>query len=98
MEKFIKDGMVAVLVSPEHGFGWSTDCEQFSEELLFDKDLVALVLDGKLDEAQELAEKRYDPFDGSASGLEVFWVPQGTAFYVNECDGWECICYKTYKA
>lgn len=92
MEKLIKDGAVAVLISPDFGAGWSTWNEEHEEGLLFDRDIVEAVLDGNKDEAKRIAADKYPgAYLGGAAGLEVVWIEQGTTFTVEEYDGSESI-------
>ena len=50
MTKYIRDGEVAVLYSPGYGAGWSTWAEGSErEQLLYDPDIVQLVLDRNSD-------------------------------------------------
>ena len=48
MDKVIRDGKVAVLVSYGYGAGWSTWNSARSDSLLFDPDIVQMVLDGAM--------------------------------------------------
>jgi len=92
MEKLIKDGAVAVLISPGFGAGWSTWNEEHEEGLLFDRDIAEAVLAGNNDEAERIAEEKYPgAYLGGAAGLEVVWIEQGTTFTVEEYDGSESI-------
>lgn len=85
MEKLYNDKrQVAVLVSHGYGAGWST----WEDVNPMDKRYAELILNGKLDEAEELAEaERYYP-DG-LSGCKVHWLDEGTKFFINEYDGAE---------
>jgi len=91
MTRVAEDGSneVAVLISCGFGAGWSTWNQDDKETLLFHKDLVQLVLDGKKAEAGALAEKMTDAYIGGAEDLEVVWVREGTQFWVLEYDGSE---------
>ena len=82
---------VAVLVSPGFGGGWSTWCyeDKETEILLFHKDLVELVLEGKNGSAARLAEEMTDAYVGGAESLIVTWIPEGSRFIVHEYDGSE---------
>jgi len=93
MEKFIKDGKVAVLISPNYGAGWSTWAEDAHKETLcMDARLVYLVLDGRRDEAASLAKKLIpEVYTGGAKDLTIEWVTQGQQFEVEEYDGYETI-------
>lgn len=93
MNKFIRDGKVAVLVSYGYGAGW------FSwnniEECLFDMEIVDMVLrDASASEIEKRAlEKWPEGHWGGAIGLTVEWVPQGVLFRITEYDGYEDIEY-----
>ena len=82
---------VAVLISPGFGAGWSTWChdEKDTEILLFHKDLVELVLEGKNGSAASLAEEMTDAYVGGAESLMVAWIPEGCRFIIHEYDGSE---------
>jgi hypothetical protein len=91
MEKLVRDGDVAVLVS--HGFGagwysWNTECE----DLVFDKKLVESVLAKNWDivesRARELCPGGYF---GGIDGLTVEWVAEGEQFEITEYDGAESL-------
>lgn len=91
MEKVIRDGKVAVLVSPGHGAGWSTWADhEFVERCLFDPLVVAWVEGGKVG---PVPVDQYDEYfyDGGARDLEVQWIPEGTRFRVEEYDGYESL-------
>ena len=101
MTKLIKDGEVAVLYSPGYGAGWSTWAESSERDLLlFDPDIVQLVLDRNSDViTPEIFEqkvdmiwqlKSYESYCSPAT-LEVMWLPEGTLFKVEEYDGSESI-------
>jgi len=92
MDKKIKDGMVAVLVSPRHGAG----CYSWHsvEELLYDPKVVDMVLEKTSAQTIELycnevyGDKAYY---GGAEDLEVMWLPIGTHFSIHEYDGYETL-------
>lgn len=93
MNKMIKDGKVAVLVSPGFGAGWYT-WNVHCPECLFDPEIVQMVLDGKDNyDIEQFAEKKYGDefYSGGAVTLEVCWLPQGKKFCVTEYDGSESI-------
>jgi hypothetical protein len=91
-EKMYRDNEVAVLYSRGFGAGWYT-WNTDHEGLVFDRELVELVLAGKNNEAAALAEKKYGPdiYVGGADGLTVTWLPKGTRFEINEYDGRESV-------
>jgi len=92
MEKVIRDGKVAVLVS--HGFGAGWYSWHSKEELLFHPKIVELVEQNK---HSEITEKLCQELLGTdeyicvlgADGLEIHWLPIGTAFTIKEYDGAE---------
>lgn len=91
MEKVIRDGKVAVLVSPGYGAGWSTwaPYDEIQERCLFDPLIVAWVEGGKKGPVpiDHLGDDYL--YDGGASDLEIFWVPVGVKFRIHEYDGHE---------
>ena len=92
-EKLERDGKIAVLYSPNFGAGWSTwNTEPRNRGILFDREIVELVLAGNLDAAISLAEKKYPGvYAGGGEDLEVTWVPKGERFMVEEYDGAEYV-------
>jgi len=90
-EKLERNGEIAVLYSPGFGAGWFT-WNAGHEGLLFDKELVQLVLDGKQDEAGQLAEAKYPGvYLGGSEDLAVYWMPKGQRFEIHEYDGYESV-------
>ena len=105
VERYMKDGKVAVIYSPSFGAGWShanspewwwSDDRQCPtrEELLFDATL-AKMIDGGCPRGSlvEYAEAKWGE-DISTSGLfdaELAWLDPGTQFVVLEYDGAESI-------
>ena len=92
MEKVIRDGKVAILYSPRYGAGWYS--WHNIEELLNDPKIVDMV--ERSDDYENIVkychelhgEKAY--FDG-ADHLQIFWLDQGTEFYIDEYDGAEMV-------
>jgi len=91
VEKYIKDGKVAVLYSPGYGAGWSTWASENAEAMLFDKDIVEAVLAGNISLAARIAEDKYFAYTGGAEDLTVEWLDVGTLFRINDYDGYESI-------
>ena len=97
MDKVIRDGKVAVLVSPGFGAGWSTWAYSGEEDnrdfMLFDSTLVTMVERGDSVEAIEayVTAKHPDTYCGGAGDLKVQWLPVGTAFRIHEYDGAESV-------
>ena len=93
MEKVIRDGKVAVLISPGYGAGWySWNTEH--KELIFSPKLVEMVEYGMredIDDKWVLDNLGIDIYTGGAYTLEINWIPEGTPFVIEEYDGAECI-------
>ncbi len=88
MEKLIRDGKVAVLVSPGFGAGWYS--WHFEEALLFDPSVVEWVETQELDKIQAYMELRYpEAYCGGLEDLEV--NPLGIRFRIDEYDGAESL-------
>ena len=90
MNKLIRDGQVAVLVSPGYGAGWYS--WHHNEELLYDPSIVEWVEKNELDKVETYLELKYprDTMLGLAD-LEVNWVPVGVRFRISEYDGAESL-------
>lgn len=91
-----EDGLVAVLISPACGAGWSTwPNENFRDFALFDRGLVEMAMRGaEIGEVAAYIEGKLNGeyFDlGGWGDIEVVWVEPGTAFTVEECDGNESL-------
>ena len=98
MEKVVRDGRVAVLISPGYGSGWSTWADEVHREwCLFAPELVAAVEDEDTETVAELAGQREDEtgrhihVGHNVEDLEIQWLPVGTAFCVDVYDGSESI-------
>lgn len=92
IEKLIRDGKVAVLISPGFGAGWSSwQPDEHVEFALHDRQLCEFVEAGDLEsfEARASAVIGEDVYFGGVTGLMVKWVEQGKPFYVHEYDGSE---------
>jgi hypothetical protein len=92
MNKVIRDGKVAVLVSPGYGAGWSTWNSDLPE-LLFDPTIVEMIEDGTNSETiTQYCEAKYpNIYCGGADDLTIQWLPVGTAFCIHEYDGAESV-------
>ena len=91
MNKLVRDGMVAVLYSPDYGSGWYT-WNTNHPELLFDPAIVQLVEEDKFDELKTYVTLKYpNIYEGGMWELKVAWIPEGAMFRVNEYDGDESI-------
>ena len=97
MNKVIRDGKVAVLVSPGYGAGWSTWAysgeEDYRDFMLHDPTLVDMVEHGIPAESIEAYVNSVHPntYCGGADGLTIEWLPVGTAFRIHEYDGSESV-------
>jgi hypothetical protein len=94
MEKIIKDGKVAVLVSNDWGTGFYAYGAPL--EAIFNPLLVELIDNQKYDEAKDFVRKTYPNFSYvyDIEGLCVEWVEEGREFYITEYDGMESIVFK----
>jgi hypothetical protein len=94
MEKVIKDGKVAVLISNDWGSGFHTYGAPL--EAIFNPQLVELIENKNYNEAMEFIKKTYPPNFSAydITGLCVEWVEEGREFYITEYDGLESIVYK----
>jgi len=94
-EKVIRNGKVAVLISPEFGAGWSTWADEDKQEvLLFHRPFV---------EAAEAAIGDIEPivnavfgdndycYTGGWRDIKIEWLPEGQRFRVHEYDGYETL-------
>ena len=92
MNKKIKDGMVAVLVSPRYGAGWYS--WHGVEELIYDPKLVEMVEEkASVENILLYCEEVYgeNHYYGGAEELEVVWLSVGTPFRFDEYGGAETI-------
>jgi hypothetical protein len=87
MEKIVRDGMVAVAVSPGYGAGWST----WTNINPMDARLNQLFLDGKVDEVVRICEDKSLGYAGGAGNVVIEWLPVGTRFVIEEYDGSESL-------
>lgn len=98
MDKIVRDGMVAVLVSPGFGAGWYTWNKEMPE-VLFDPTLVDLLLSGAdTADIQAYADLKYpDAYTGGLEDLIVMWVPEGAKFRIDEYDGSESLILESQE-
>jgi len=90
MNKLIRNGQVAVLVSPEYGAGWYS--WHRIEELLYDPSIVQWLESEELDKiANYLTLKYPNEYFGGLDELTVQWIDEGTEFRIAEYDGSEWI-------
>ena len=93
MEKVIRDGKVAVLISQGWGAGWYA-WHRDNQELLFSPKLVEMVEQNRKNEINDqwiLENLGIDMYAGGSDGLEIHWLPIGTIFCIEEYDGFETI-------
>jgi hypothetical protein len=93
MEKVIRNGQVAVLISGGFGVGWYTWNTEH-EEILFHPKLVEMVEAGRqLEITDEWCDKNlgFTFYTGGNEGLKIEWVNEKTAFKVDEYDGAESL-------
>ena len=95
MEKVVRDGKVAVLLSRGYGAGWGSWNYGVHEVIMFHPKIVQMVEDGReMDITEEWLEKELgleEVFTGGRDGLYIKWVPEGTRFRIDEYDGAETI-------
>lgn len=98
MEKVIRNGEVAVLISPGYGAGWST-WNSGEDILLYHPKLVEMVESGNANKITSTWMKKHlglkDIYCGGAADLEIRWIPEGTSFTVEEYDGAESLRTKS---
>ncbi len=93
MNKVIKDGKVAVLISRGFGAGFYTWGAPI--EAIFDPKLIELVESEDFDGANEYVENTYPGvYTGGVGDLVVVWVDEGEEFIIEEYDGNESIQFK----
>lgn len=92
MKKYIKNGKVAVIISPNFGAGFSTWNTQYPD-IMFDPELVQMILDKKSEEEIEtvVKQKYPDAYFGFDMDFHIVWLKQGTKFCIEEYDGAESI-------
>jgi hypothetical protein len=93
MEKVIKNGKVAVLISHGYGAGWYSWNTEY-EQLLFHPKLVEMVEQDRNSEITDEWVKEnlgINIYTGGVDGLTIHWLPEGMAFTVEEYDGAESI-------
>lgn len=92
--KVVRNGKVAVLVSPGFGAGWSTWANAKNERvMLFSPEIVEALERGESKVTIEtLAAKLFpDEHLGGLRGLRVEWIPVGQQFRIREYDGSESV-------
>jgi hypothetical protein len=97
MEKVIRDGHVAILISAGWGAGWYT--WNGHEEMIFHPKLIELVESNTHDDLNmEVAlieilgeEVGKSIYLGGVMDLSITWIPEGTKFKIEEYDGSEYV-------
>lgn len=97
--RYVKDGQVAVLISPGFGAGWSTWADsEYRQDCLFDPWIVDVIVNGEYSPEEKLeriaahcAVKYPGLYLGGLEDLTVDWIPEGAAFRVDEYDGSESV-------
>jgi hypothetical protein len=95
MNKLIRDGKVAVIISPEYGAGWYT--WHGVEELLYDPEVVRMIENGvDSQDIMNYCNETYgeNHYYGGATCLRLVWMDEGTEFKIDEYDGLESVEYK----
>ena len=92
MEKVIKNGKVAVLISYGFGAGWYTQDWRY-EELLFHPLLVKMVEEDRQSDITKEWVKDNLGIDNIYCDLNlaIEWIKEGTPFKIQESDGVESI-------
>lgn len=91
-EKVVRNGMVAVAISPGFGAGWTSWATGISP---FNPKVIKMIEEGKQGEiTEEWCQENLGiehVYCGGASQLTIEWIPQGVHFSINEYDGSESI-------
>ncbi len=95
VDKVVRDGKVAVLISPNYGAGWSTwASDKMRDAALFDRRFVEAAEAGVTD-IDPIAEQVFgkDAYFCTSGwrNIQIEWLDKGTAFYVDEYDGSETV-------
>ena len=94
INKYVKNGNVAILYSPYNGAGWSSwGAAEYQERMIFDPELVQAVLKGaNIEELTKIAEQNYPgQYLGGLKDLTVTWLSEGTRFLIEESWGEEYV-------
>lgn len=95
MQKYLKDGLVAIIYSPHYGAGWST-WNKDNKQCIFDPFIVEQLIQNNSD-CYDVINKYVDenyPKRFCKLGLrelKLQWLPIGTKFYIDEYDGYESV-------
>ena len=92
MNKLIRDGKVAVIVSPGYGAGFHTWGAPL--EAVFDPELADAILMGNVKSIEKIIATKYPDITYiKGTWLNVEWVPVDAKFRIHEYDGAEEIVY-----
>jgi hypothetical protein len=94
VEKWVKDGMVAVLVAPGYGSGWASNAASKNRSAMtFDPELAKAIENKEpFSTIKEIADRKFPhEYQYGLESVTVEWIPQGTTFYIHEYDGSEYI-------
>lgn len=92
LNKVVRDGKVAIIISPDFGAGWSTWIDV--EGIETDPGLVELIeRSAEPDEIETYCKNTWgvNLYYGGAADLEIAWLPEGTEYIIHEYDGAESI-------
>lgn len=96
MRKVTKDGLVAVLYSPNYGSGWASNEKdhKVQAELCMGAEIVeAFMAEGPQGAVKAATNKFPNFYTGGARDLRLIWIDQGRKFQITEYDGYEGIEY-----
>lgn len=95
MEKVVRDGKVAVVISAGFGAGWGSWNDDVQDVLMFHPKIVGMVEEDKQIEITEEWLKEElgleGVYTGGRDGLYIKWLSEGTKFRLDEYDGAESI-------
>jgi hypothetical protein len=107
MEKVIRNGKVAVIISPNYGGGWYTWNYEKNINMVFDPILVEMVERKALFKPESndyynvielikdyVVSKDYVDSDFGIEDLAVVWVDKNRKFIIQEYDGWESLLFE----
>lgn len=99
VERYYKDGKLAILVSKGYGAGWST-WNTYGIDLAIDRRIIEVYMEtkayGRKANLESLCEwldsiGYKDIYMGGWNDLEIVWVDEGFTFRIDEYDGAESI-------
>lgn len=92
-DRVINDDKVSIVVSPRAGAGFSTWNPLFAEQLMFDREVIEWIKNGKDMNAIPDLEKKYGEYICilGLEDAEIVELPIGTKFFIHEYDGHESV-------